>query len=135
MQEEPAHETEKGKRKGGWHRWRAEEARRKLAEQASSGLSLVEFARREGLSAARLFRWRKRLESGADLLSEGSGIGQDGEPKMRFLPMVAVGSREQGAPAVSVRLGKGLVLEVADPRAVPASWIAEVVKALEKKAL
>mgnify|MGYP003376569666 CR=1 FL=1 len=46
-----------------WRRWSEADAQRVLAEQASSGLSLLEFARREGLHPERLRRWRSRLES------------------------------------------------------------------------
>jgi transposase-like protein len=42
-------------------RWRAEEARAVLDRLDSSGLSVSEFAAREGLSAQRLHRWRKQL--------------------------------------------------------------------------
>ena len=42
-------------------RWRAAEAEGLLAELESSGLSVSEFAEREGLDAQRLYRWRAQL--------------------------------------------------------------------------
>ena len=44
-------------------RWTPKEAKRVLAAQAESGLPLSAFAQREGLSANRLFRWRRRLST------------------------------------------------------------------------
>ena len=46
-------------------RWSAEEARRVVAEQMSSGLSVGKFAEREGLDAERLYRWKRILAAGA----------------------------------------------------------------------
>ena len=45
-------------------RWKAEDAEQALADLKKSGLSASAFAEREGLSAARLLRWRRRLEEG-----------------------------------------------------------------------
>ena len=45
-------------------RWTPEQASRTLAKQASSGLSVAEFAAREGLDAKRLYSWRGRLGAG-----------------------------------------------------------------------
>jgi len=42
-------------------RWTPEQASRTLEKHASSGLSVAEFAAREGLDAKRLYRWRERL--------------------------------------------------------------------------
>lgn len=42
-------------------RWTAEGARKALAAQQKSGLSLHAFARREGLDPQRLYFWRRRL--------------------------------------------------------------------------
>ena len=45
-------------------RWKAEDAQEALADLKKSGLSAAAFAEREGLSAARLLRWRRRLDEG-----------------------------------------------------------------------
>lgn len=42
-------------------RWKITDARSALAALATSGLSLGEFARREGLEVQRLRRWQRRL--------------------------------------------------------------------------
>ena len=42
-------------------RWTREQAHAVLEKQATSGLSVQEFAEREGLEPARLYRWRERL--------------------------------------------------------------------------
>jgi hypothetical protein len=42
-------------------RWTAEDARCALARQAASGLSVWEFARREGVDPQKLYWWRQRL--------------------------------------------------------------------------
>lgn len=45
-------------------RWSADEARRVIGEQMSSGLSVSKFAEREGLDAERLYRWKRILAEG-----------------------------------------------------------------------
>ena len=42
-------------------RWTPEQASRALEKHASSGLSVAEFAARDGLDVKRLYRWRERL--------------------------------------------------------------------------
>jgi transposase-like protein len=42
-------------------RWTREQARAVLEKQTSSGLTVREFAERERLEPARLYRWRERL--------------------------------------------------------------------------
>jgi transposase-like protein len=42
-------------------RWTLEQARTVLEKQAASGLPVSQFAAREGLESARLYRWRERL--------------------------------------------------------------------------
>ena len=41
--------------------WGEEEARRSLTELARSGQTIAEFARRRGISAQRVYYWKKRL--------------------------------------------------------------------------
>ena len=47
-------------------RWTREQARAVLEKHASSGLTVREFAEREGLESARLYRWRERLGVGSN---------------------------------------------------------------------
>lgn len=44
-----------------WRQWKADEGRAAIAELASSGESVAEFARSRGVSIRRLSYWRKRL--------------------------------------------------------------------------
>ena len=50
-------------------RWTATAARAVLSLVESSGLSVAEFASREGFDVDRLYRWRRRLQQG-DLASQ-----------------------------------------------------------------
>ncbi len=52
-------ESSDGRRR--WKRWTESEARAALEEQRASGESAHQFARRKGVSAQRLFYWKKRL--------------------------------------------------------------------------
>jgi transposase-like protein len=45
-------------------RWTIADARAALADLDTCGLSLAAFAKREGLVAERLYRWRRRLGAG-----------------------------------------------------------------------
>jgi transposase-like protein len=45
----------------GQGRWREREAREALAELSRSGKSIAEFARRRGISAQRIYYWKKRI--------------------------------------------------------------------------
>jgi hypothetical protein len=46
---------------GRWSTWDEAEARRSLGELAGSGESVAQFARRRGISAQRVYYWKKRL--------------------------------------------------------------------------
>jgi transposase-like protein len=50
-------------------RWTAEDARTILDRVDASGLSLREFAAREGVDSQRLYRWRAQLRSAGHLTS------------------------------------------------------------------
>jgi len=99
--------------------WSAAQAGGTLKAWRRSGLSLAAFARRQGVNAERLRWWRKRLGT-----AEGKG------PALAFIPAVLSGKR---SPVV-VRLPRGGEVEAADVTAVPARWLAEVVRALEAEA-
>jgi transposase-like protein len=51
--------TTDGRRR--WQVWGEHEARAALAELGQSGESIAEFARRRGVSAQRIYYWKKRL--------------------------------------------------------------------------
>jgi hypothetical protein len=57
-------------------RWTREQARAILEKQTSSGLTIREFAERERLEPARLYRWRERLgvSAGRDLAASAASM-------------------------------------------------------------
>lgn len=96
--------------------WSADHARGMLAAWRKSGLSLAAFARRQGLNAERLRWWRKRL-----------GTAEKQDTALAFIPAVV---SAKSSPVV-VRLPRGVEVEAPDLTAVPARWLAEVVRTLE----
>lgn len=59
-------------------RWTEHEARELLGAVEESGESLAAFARREGFSAERLYRWRRKLTGQAFVEVERESAGIDG---------------------------------------------------------
>lgn len=110
-----------------WRQWNPEEAQEVLAEWRASGVSLGRFARERGLGVERLRWWKKRLGDWRE--------PQSGTQRPALVPMVL----SESAPAVAagktpvvVRLPGGLVVEVAEPAAVSAQWLAAVVSQLSR---
>jgi hypothetical protein len=110
-----------------WQQWSPEEAQEVLKEWRASGLALGRFARQRGLGAERLRWWKKRL---GDWSEKGSGTQRG-----TLVPVVLTGQ----APAVEarrvpvvVRVPGGMVVEVAEPAAVSAEWLAGVVSQLSR---
>ena len=102
-------------------RWREATARRVLARWRESGLSASAFARASGLAnPQRLSWWRRRLER--------SDVGA--LAPLTFLPAEVTGA---GGGATVVRLPGGVVLELADAAAVPASWVAALAGELKRQ--
>jgi len=95
--------------------WRAVDAERALATWRRSGQSVAAFAREHGLSAARLLRWRARLEPIAT-------------PVFHRVQVVASTSTNPNAPVRS----EPLELELRGGRRirVPAGFDAELLAAL-----
>jgi len=115
------------KPKSGERNWSEAEARRVLAAWEDSGLSMRAYAMRERLCPRRLYWWTKRLAAG-----ERGRRGD--EQAVRFVPgivKVAVPRLKLG-PAITVRVGASATMEIVDPKAVPAGWIAEVMTELER---
>lgn len=90
-----------------------------LAAWRRSGLSLAAFARGKGLNAERLRWWRKRL-----------GTAENNRTALAFIPAMV---SAKVSPVV-VRLPRGVEVQAPDVTAVPARWVAEVVRALETDA-
>lgn len=77
----------------------AEVWRERLGRQARSGLSIAEFCRREGVSAASFYQWRRRLK--------GSGGGKR-QPAFQQVVVRPASSLS----ALRVRLAGGAEIEV-----------------------
>ena len=107
-------------------RWNEQEARRVLEACRESGLSLGEFAAREGMKAGRLSRWQRRLAIGR---GPEAGSGRRGKKAggIRLIPAVAVAAPRSGA--VAVHLPGGVMVEV-ETSGVPVQWIVTLVASL-----
>ena len=97
--------------------WTPDDARRVLDEWQRTGATIAEFARRQGLSAARLYWWRRRL------------------PRLTSTALTLVPAMVTAAPApathatdVTVRVGD-VAIEVA---AATPSWVAALVAELAR---
>jgi hypothetical protein len=110
-----------------WRQWRPEEAQGVLAQWRASGLPLGRFARQQGLGAERLRWWRKRL---GDWSEKEEGERQALVPVVLSEPVPVVA--EGRTPVVVVRMPGGMVVEVAEPSAVSAEWVAGVVSQLSR---
>lgn len=98
-------------------RWKLADARTALAALAASGLSLNEFAEREGLKVQRLSRWLRRV----------------GEPDLRPAPAATpkvIEIRPRRAEPVEIVLTSGRVLRVAET--IDPAALARLVAALER---
>ena len=99
--------------------WTPDDARRVLDEWRRAGTTLAEFARRHGLSAARLYWWRRRLD-------RASSTALALVPAtVTALPAPATRAR---ATDVTVRVGD-VAIEVA---AATPSWVAALVAELAR---
>jgi hypothetical protein len=95
--------------------WTLDEARDVFEEHQRVGGSLAEFARQRGISPARLYWWKKRL---------------DVEPrKLARLSLVPATVTVDTAPSVTIRLPNGIGIEATS--ATPA-WIAAVIAELSR---
>lgn len=84
--------------------WAAADARAVLVEQEASGLSLSDFARREGIDADRLYRWRRVLAQAAG--RETTAVVQPAVIELRAGP--------RSPERVEVVLASGVTLRVAE---------------------
>ena len=102
-------------------RWKITDARAAITALGASGLSLAEFARREGLEVERLRRWRQRL-------AEEDRRGASAPAPARAPEVIELRPR-QAAP-VEVVLASGRILRVAET--IDVSALARLVAALEQ---
>lgn len=99
--------------------WSTADARAALAEQAASGLSLSDFARREGIIPGRLYRWRRQL---------GGTAGPVGAAPARRPAVIELVARPRSAERVEVLVASGVTLRVAET--IDPSALARLVAAL-----
>jgi transposase-like protein len=97
--------------------WTPDEARQLLDEHGRVGGSLSEFARRHGISPARLYWWKKRLAS------------EPGDLTALSLVPATVTTTGSELAAITIRLPNGITLE--STNTAPA-WIAAVVAELSR---
>jgi transposase-like protein len=93
-------------------RWTSEQASAVLAKHAASGLSIQQFAEREGLDAERLYRWRRSL-----------GAAQP-------VPPAFVELRPSGRSRIELVLRSGHILFV--PEAIDVDALRRLVDALDR---
>lgn len=100
-------------------RWTVADGRSALTAWDASGISMLAFAKREGLDVHRLYRWRRRLEA------EGSAGAA--EATREFVEL-----RPRDVQPVEVVLRSGRVLRVSETIDAPA--LLRLVRALEEDA-
>ncbi len=106
-------------------RWKAAEARSVLEALASSGLSLPEFARVNGLEPERLRRWQRRLARQARRAAGTRGPANSGAPALIELrPSASM----RPAEPIEIVLGSGVTLRVAE--SIEPAVLARLVTAL-----
>ena len=85
--------------------WTVAEARAALEQMGASGLSVGEFARRHGVDAARLYRWRRRF----------SGERQQTRAvPVAAAPIIELRTAARRADPVEIVLASGVTLRVAE---------------------
>jgi transposase-like protein len=78
-----------------------------FAQQSSSGLSVPEFCRREGINASLFRRWRATLKD--------SGTERRVAARTESAPFIDLGDLRSGGPRLEIRLelGSGVTLSIA----------------------
>lgn len=79
-----------------------------LAAQLRSGLSIAEYARQIGVTAASLYQWRRRLRAGG---APGRSLSTGGSSLVELVVSEGHRGGDRGTCAV-VRLGSGRTIEV-----------------------
>lgn len=103
--------------------WTVAEARAALKELTASGLSVGNFARREGLDDARLHRWRRRFAR--------EGAGRESAAASASAPtpaLIEIRPSPRRAEPVEIVLASGVTLRVAEK--IDPSALARLVAAL-----
>jgi len=90
-------------------KWTEADARLALDEWHRSGKSIAAFAREHGVSAARLYWWKRRLSNPA--------------ARSSMMSLASATVVPVAGPALLIRLSNGVAIEIASATASP-SWIA-----------
>ena len=104
--------------------WKVTEARSVLVALASSGLSLPEFAIRNGLQPERLRRWRRRLARDVRAV-------QPVAPATPAMIELRTGPSPRFVEPIEVVLGSGVTLRVAET--IDPATLARLVAALDRR--
>ena len=89
-------------------RWTSKEAKKVLEAQVESGLTMSAFAAREGLSAQRLYRWRRQLGGSAASPPTFEEIVPS-----RAAPLLTGAAQSAGSP-LEIVLRSGLIVRVSE---------------------
>ena len=108
-------------------RWKIAEARSVLAALASSGLSLLEFASRNGVEPQRLRRWQRRLAR--EVRRPARAAGRAVPPPPALIELRPAPNARRGEP-VEIVLVSGVVVRVAET--IEPATLARLVAALER---
>ena len=102
--------------------WKPEDARRVVGAWQESGKSMAGFAYRHGLNAERIAWWRDRIPAAT----------HSSAPSVTLVPVTvrATSPAPASSPAVSLMIGDGVRVDVADASRVPPLWFAALVEAL-----
>jgi hypothetical protein len=126
-------EAKAGRRKWKW--WTEREARKQVKAWRASGESMSTFARKRGFSSSRLKWWLKRIGEWSSPTRSGSSPDVSRLVEAR----VVAGAVHEGVEAwkadaarVIVHAPGGVRVEVVDTKAVPAEWVAAMVKELQR---
>jgi hypothetical protein len=112
----------------GPERWDERVARDVLAAWRKSGESAREFGRARGIDPQRLHWWRKKLERPAARPRRRRG------PRATAIRLVPAVVTDAGVAPASVVVRIGVVrIDVVDSARVAASWIAELIGALDRR--
>lgn len=106
--------------KGKASRWTAADAECVFAAWRRSGKSLTAYARERGVSVQRFYYWRKR-----GLAFETAAAGAP--------PTFAAAIVRPSSTVATLRIGAEIALELEVPAAVPAEWVAALVRAVTRR--
>ncbi len=98
-----------------------------LAEQATSGLSVVEFCRRRGVTRESYYRWRRKLKPGesscesqvaephvAEFLTTITGQPEERQQQDLFVPLTVVEPDSVGHAGIELEMPCGATLRLPD---------------------